>query len=138
MVKWRVTASMAMVLTAFVLALVAVRVGADAELPVIVEVMMPRQLRVGAPGTARLTYRAPGGNVVAVVQEIEDLDDPPARRATRQREFGVVARAFGRETGDIVVPISFSTPGWKLVRLTLVTDERETSDPASIEVEAVP
>ena len=116
----------------------AVRVGAEPGLPVIVGVAAPRQLRVGASGSVRLTYRAPRGNVVAVVQEVEDLDGPPARRATRQREFGVVARAFGRETGELTVPISFGTPGWKLVRLTLVTDERETSDSASIEVEAVP
>ncbi len=110
----------------------------EADLPVIVDVVAPRHLRVGAAGELRLTYRAPQGNVVAVVLEIEDLEAPRGYRSTRQHEFGVVARAFGRETGDLVVPLSFGTPGWKRVTLTLVTDEREPSDPAVVEIEVIP
>jgi len=110
----------------------------DTRLPVIVDVVAPARLRVGTAAEVRLTYRAPAGNVVAVVQEIEELDAPPGARSTRQREFGVVARAFGREAGELTVPLSFRTPGWKLVTLTLVTDERASSPSATIEVEAVP
>jgi hypothetical protein len=120
------------------LATATVAPGAARDLPVVVAVVGPGRLRVGEAGTVRLTFRAPRGNVVAVIQEIEDLDGPVARRTTRQREFGVVAPAFGREAGELVVPLSFATPGWKVVRLTLVTDERETSDPRTIEVEALP
>jgi hypothetical protein len=72
------------------------------------------------------------------MEEIEDLDGPPAARATRQREHGVVARAFGHESGRLVLPLSFATPGFKRVRLALVTDERQTGDPVSVEVEVVP
>jgi hypothetical protein len=112
--------------------------GADPGLPWIVEVGAPRQVRVGAAATVSVTYRAPRGNIVAVMQEIEDLDGPPAARTTRQREHGVVARAFGYESGRLVLPLSFTTAGWKRVGLVLVTDERQTSDPVSIEVEVLP
>ena len=81
-------------------------------------------------------YRARRANVVAVIQVVEDLDG--ARRATRQRELGVVAAAFGREAGDLLVPLDFVTPGRKRVVLTLVTDEREESEPASVELLVVP
>ncbi len=106
--------------------------------PEIVGVRAPRRLPVGVPGEIRVFYRARAANVVAVVQAIEDLDGPVASRSTRQREFGVVARAFGREAGELAVPVAFATPGWKRVVLTLVTDERDESEPAVIEVEATP
>jgi hypothetical protein len=111
---------------------------ADPALPWIVEVGGPRQMRVGTAATVSVTYRAPRGNVVAVVQETEDLDGSATSRATRQREHSVVARAFGHERGQLVLPLSFTTAGWKVVRLTLVTDDRRTSDPVSIEVEVLP
>jgi hypothetical protein len=108
------------------------------DLPEILDVRAPRQLPVGVQGEIRLVYRARQANVVAVVQATEDLDGPAAPRSTRQREFGVVARAFGREEGELVVPVAFVTPGWKRVVLTLVTDERDESEPAIVEVEATP
>jgi hypothetical protein len=111
---------------------------ADPRLPWIVEVGGPRQMRVGMAGTLSVTYRAPRGNVVAVIQETEDLDGSATTRTTRQREHNVVARAFGYERGQLVLPLSFATTGWKLVRLHLVTDDRQTSDPVSIEVEVLP
>lgn len=110
----------------------------EPKLPVIVGLTAPPRLRVGTSGEIRLTYRAPQANVVAVVQTVEDLDGADVRRSTRQREVGVIARAFGREAGDLPVPLSFGSPGWKRVTLTLVTDEREESDPATVEIEAIP
>lgn len=108
------------------------------DLPVIVHVAAPLRVQVGVQGEIRLTYRARRANVVAVVRAIEDLDGPLAPRSTSEREFGVVARAFGHEAGELTVPVSFVTPGWKRVTLTLVTDERELSEGAVVEVEAVP
>lgn len=112
--------------------------GAGEEgLPVIVSVAAPARLRVGVAGEVRLAYRAPRANIVAVVLTVEDLDGGVAGRSTRQRELGVVARAFGLEAGELAVPLSFTTPGWKRVSLTLVTDERELGDPVEVDVEAV-
>ena len=117
--------------------LVGVAAGADeADRPEILHVTAPDRLAVDQPGQARVAYRARRANVVAVVQVVEDLDGP--RRTTRQRELGVVAAAFGREAGDLLMPIAFATPGRKRVVLTLVTDEREESEPASVEIEVVP
>ena len=50
----------------------------------------------------------------------------------------MVARAFGREEGELLLPLTFVTAGWKRVTLTLVTDERERSDPAVVELEVLP
>lgn len=108
------------------------------DLPEIVRVVAPPRLRVGTEGEVRLTFRARQANVVAVVRAIDDLDGPVALRSTSQREFGVLTRAFGHEAGELTVPLSFVTPGWKRVTLTLVTDERELSETAVVEVEAVP
>lgn len=108
----------------------------ETERPEILHVAVPRRLVVGLPGEGRVTYRAPGANVVAVILAVEDLDG--ARRVTSAREIGVVAAAFGREAGDLVVPVAFATPGWKRIVVTLVTDEREESEPASIDVEVAP
>jgi hypothetical protein len=111
--------------------------GADeADRPEILHVAVPRQLVVGQRGEARVTYRAPGAHVVAVILAVEDLDG--ARRVTSQREVGVIAAAFGREAGDLVVPVAFATPGRKRIVFTLVTDERQESEPASIGVEVAP
>lgn len=115
-----------------------VHAGEPGNLPEIVRVVAPPRLRVGTEGEIRVAYRAPQANVVAVVRAIEDLDGPLAPRSTSEREFGVVARAFGHEAGELTVPVSFVTPGWKRVTLTLVTDERELSEGAVVEVEAVP
>ncbi len=109
---------------------------ADADPPEILDVAVFGRLAVGREGEARLTYRARRANVVAVVQAVEDLDG--VRRGSRQREFGVVAAAFGREEGELIVPLAFETPGRKRVVLTLMTDEREESEPASIEIEVLP
>ena len=108
---------------------------AEADRPEILHIAVLGRLAVGRRAEARLTYRAPRANVVAVIQVVEDLDG--AHRATRQRELGVVVAAFGREAGDLLVPIDFVTPGRKRVGLTLVTDEREESDPASVEIEVL-
>jgi hypothetical protein len=101
--------------------------------PEILDVTMSGRPAVGRRGEVRIAYRAPRANVVAVVQVVEDLDG--VRRASRQVEIGVVAAAFGREAGQLTVPLAFETPGRKRVGLTLVTDDREESDPASIEIE---
>jgi hypothetical protein len=109
-------------------------VGADeADRPEILHVTVLGPLAVGRPAELRVAYRARRANVAALVQVIEDLDGP--HRATRQREFSVVARAFGLEAGELVVPIAFGTPGRKRVVVTLVTDERAESDPESVEVD---
>lgn len=107
-------------------------------LPVILQVAMPPRVRAGEVSEIRLTYRAPEANVVAVLQALEDLDGPLGARATREREVGVVARAFGRERGELILPLAFATAGWKRVTLTLVTDERALSDPAVVELEVLP
>ena len=101
--------------------------------PEILDVTVPGRPAVGRQGEARIAYRAPRANVVAVVQVVEDLDG--VGRASRQVEIGVVVAAFGREAGQLTVPLAFETPGRKRVVLTLVTDEREESEPASIEIE---
>ncbi len=106
--------------------------------PVIVTVAAPPRLGVGMPGEVGLVYRAAQANVVAVLQTIEDMDGPPAQRATRQRAINVIARAFGRETGELRIPLAFQTPGRKRVTFVLVTDEREESEPVEIEVDATP
>ncbi len=125
---------------ALIATLVAVGAAAQerADLPEIVRVVAPPRLRVGTEGEVRLTFRAPQANVVAVLRAVDDLDGPIARRATSQREFGVLTRAFGHEAGELIVPLSFATAGWKRVTLTLVTDERALSEPVIVEVEAVP
>jgi hypothetical protein len=105
----------------------------EADRPEILDVAVPGRQAVGREGEARLTYRARRANVVAVVQVVEDLDGP--RRSSRQRELGVIVAAYGREAGELTVPLAFDTPGRKRVVLTLVTDEREESEPASIEIE---
>ncbi len=107
-------------------------------LPVIVQVSVPPRVRAGEASAIRLAYRAPAANVVAVLQALEDLDGPLGDRATREQEVGVVARAFGREQGELLLPLTFATAGWKRVTLTLVTDERERSDPAVVELEVLP
>ena len=109
---------------------------ADADRPEILDVAVHGRLAVGREGEARLTYRARRANVVAVVQAVEDLDG--VRRGSRQREIGVITAAFGREEGELIVPLAFETPGRKRVVLTLVTDEREESEPVSIEIEVLP
>jgi hypothetical protein len=48
---------------------------------------------------------------------------------------GVVAQAFGRETGELAVAVSFTTPGAKRISLRLVTDRQAAGDPASAEIE---
>jgi hypothetical protein len=111
--------------------------GADeADRPEILHVAVPGGVVAGRAAQARLTYHAPRGNIVAVVQVVEDLEG--ARRVTTQREIGVIAAAFGREEGDLLVPLAFATAGRKRVVLTLLTDEREESEPASIEIEVLP
>jgi hypothetical protein len=112
-------------------------VGADeADRPEILHVAVPRDLAAGHVAEARITYHAPQANIVAVIQVVEDLEG--ARRVTAQREIGVIAAAFGREEGDLVVPLEFATPGRKRLVLILLTDEREESEPSSVEVEVLP
>jgi hypothetical protein len=104
--------------------------------PAILNVAVPGRLAAGRPGEARVTYLARRANVVAVVQVVEDLDG--VRRATRQRELGVIAAAFGRGAGELTVPLAFETPGLKRVVLTRVAEEREESEAVSVEIEVVP
>jgi hypothetical protein len=105
----------------------------EADRPEILDVVVPGRQAVGRDGEAHVTYRARRANVATVVQAVEDLDG--VRRASRQRAVSVIAVAFGREAGELTVPLAFETPGRKRVVLTLVTDEGEESEPASIEIE---
>jgi hypothetical protein len=111
---------------------------ADRDLPWIARIDPPARLGVAQPGELRVTYRAPRGNVVAVLEATEDLDGPATGRTTREREVSVVARTYGYRRGELVWPIAFATSGWKRVTLTLVTDERELSDPVALDLEVAP
>jgi hypothetical protein len=108
----------------------------DADRPEILNVAVVGRLAVGGAAQARVTYRARQANVSAVVQVVEDLDG--ARRATSQREIDVIAAAFGREQGELVLPLVFATPGRKRLSYTLLTDERNESDPVSVDVDVAP
>jgi hypothetical protein len=108
---------------------------ADAR-PEILHVGVPSRLVAGQPAELRLTYRAPRADVVAVIEVSEDLDG--AQRGTRQREWNVLARAFGVEAGELGLPVVFARPGRKRIVLTLVTDERRESEPAVLEVDVRP
>ena len=108
----------------------------EADRPEILNVAISGGLVAGRAAAARVTYRARQANIVAVVRIVEDLDG--ARRVTSQREISVVAAAFGREEGDLVVPLAFATPGRKRVVFTLLTDERVESDPANVVVDVAP
>jgi hypothetical protein len=108
----------------------------EADRPEILSIAVPAHLAADRAAAARITFRARRANVVAVMRVVEDLDG--ARRMTSQRELGMVAAAFGREEGDLLVPLAFATPGRKRVVFTLLTDEREESDAASVEVEVAP
>ena len=119
-----------------VLSLASVAGAAEGERPEIVNVAVAGRAAAGRAVDARVAYRAQQGNVVAVIVEIEDLDGPS--RVTSQREISVVAAAFGREEGELTLPLGFATPGRRRVTFTLVTDEREESDPASIDVDVGP
>jgi hypothetical protein len=113
--------------------------GADpASLPWIERIDPPVRLWAGQTGELRLRYRAPRENVVAVLEVAEDLDGPLTARSTREREVSVVARAYGYPRGELAWPLSFATPGWKRLTLTLVTEERELSDPVTVELEVAP
>jgi hypothetical protein len=121
---------------------IAPRAVADTEdpdrLPWISEVVAPQRLRVGQAGEVRLTFRAPDANVVAVLLELEDLDGPVIRRASRARAVGVVTQAFGRVSGALAVDVSFTTPGAKRITLRLVTDGQAAGDPKSTDLEVQP
>jgi hypothetical protein len=109
---------------------------AESDVPEILNVTIPGRVTANHPDSARLMFRAPRGNVVAVILVLEDLDGP--RRVTSQREVSVVAAAFGREEGELVVPLVFPTPGRKRLVFSLRTDEREDSDRESVEVDVAP
>jgi hypothetical protein len=124
-------------LLAALLAAVGAR-AADRDLPWIAQIDPPARLGAGQSGELRVTYRAPRANVVAVLEAAEDLDGPATGRAMREREVSVVARTYGYRRGELVWPVAFATSGWKRVTLTLVTDERELSDPVAVELEVGP
>jgi hypothetical protein len=111
--------------------------GADeATRPEILSVAFLGRLTVGQPATVQVRFRAPGANVVAVIQILEDLDG--SRRTTSQRQVSVVATAFGFEEGDLLLPIEFATPGRKRLVLSLLTDEREESDRERLYIDVDP
>jgi hypothetical protein len=115
--------------------------GSERDLPVIVDVAVPPRLHAGVPGELRVAYRAPLANVVSIVEIVDHLDGPDGAglvRASRQRELSVVGRAFGYEAGELRVPVAFASPGRKRITLTLVTEERDESDPAVVELDVVP
>jgi hypothetical protein len=108
----------------------------DAGRPEILNVAVVGRLAVGRAAQARVMYRARQANVSALIQVVEDLDG--ARRVTSQREIDVIAAAFGREEGELVLPLVFATPGRKRLSFTLLTDERDESDPVSVDVDVAP
>jgi hypothetical protein len=110
----------------------------ERDLPWIVRIDPPARLGAGQAVELRVTYRAPRANVVAVLEATEDLDGPATGRTMREREVSVVARAYGYRRGELVWPVAFATSGLKRVTLTLVTDERELSDPVTVELEVAP
>ncbi len=104
--------------------------------PEIVNVTFLGRLTASQPATVQLTFRAPGANVVAVIQIVEDLDG--SRRTTSQRQVSVVAAAFGFEQGDLLLTIEFATPGRKRLVLSLLTDEREESERERLYIDVEP
>ena len=108
----------------------------EATRPEILNVTFLGRLTVSQPATVQVTFRAPGANVVAVIQILEDLDG--SRRTTSQRQVSVVAAAFGFEEGDLLLPIEFATPGRKRLVLSLLTDEREESDRERLYIDVEP
>ena len=99
----------------------------------IVTVVAPARLVVGRTATFTVVFRAPAGNVVAVVQTTEDVDGSRLRLASRQRRVGVIAQAFGREEGQLPIPVSFDGAGRKRLTFVLVTDDGDESDPWTLE-----
>jgi hypothetical protein len=132
--RWRSAAALAVGLAAVLPA--APSSAAEPDRPEIVSVSIPGRVTAGHPAAARLVFRAPKANVVAVILALEDLDGP--LRVTSQREISVVAAAFGREEGELVVPLVFATPGRKRAVFTLRTDEREDSDRERVELDVAP
>jgi hypothetical protein len=108
----------------------------EATRPEILNVTFLGRLTASQPATVQVTFRAPGANVVAVIQILEDLDG--SRRTTSQRQVSVVAAAFGFEEGDLLLPIEFATPGRKRLVLSLLTDEREESDRERLYIDVDP
>jgi hypothetical protein len=108
----------------------------DADLPEILSVVVVGNVSLNHAGQARIAYHARQANISAVVLEVEDLDG--ARGASSQREIDVIPAAFGREQGELVLPLAFATPGRKRVRFTLLTDERHAGDPVSVVVDVAP
>jgi hypothetical protein len=108
----------------------------DADLPEILSVVVVGNVSLNRAGQARIAYHARQANISAVVLEVEDLDG--ARGASSQREIDVIPAAFGREQGELVLPLAFTTPGRKRVRFTLLTDERNAGDPVSVVVDVAP
>jgi hypothetical protein len=131
--RWGSAATLAVGLVAV---LAAASSAAETDRPEIASVSIPGRVTAGHPAAARLVFRAPKANVVAVILALEDLDGP--LRETSQREISVVAAAFGREEGELVVPLVFATPGRKRAVFTLRTDEREDSDRERIELDVAP
>jgi len=109
--------------------------GEEAQPPLIVTVIPPPRLVVGTSLDFVVVFRAPGANVVAIVETVEDLDGPLLRRTTRQRRIGVIGRAFGREAGQLPVSVSFGGAGPKRLTFVLVTDDGDESDPWSLEAD---
>ncbi len=107
----------------------------DPRAPVILTVEGPFRLSVGEEGTVSLTYRAPRANVVAIVWAIVEAPERGRPLATAQRELPVVARAYGKESGTLTLPVRFATTGLKRVTLVLVTDDGVQSEPRSIALE---
>ena len=124
-------------LIAFLAVLVLSGQGAGGEVgpPLIVTVVPPPRLVVGASLDFVVVFRAPGANVVAIVETVEDLDGPLLRRTTRQRRIGVIGRAFGREAGQLPVSVSFRGAGPKRLTFVLVTDDGDESDPWSLDAD---
>jgi hypothetical protein len=126
---------------ALLLGLAVAAAAGERDLPVIVDVAVPPRLHAGVPAEIWLAYRAPLANVVAIVEVVDHIDGPDGPtlvRASRQRELSVVGRAFGYEAGELRVPLAFASTGRKRITLTLVTDERDESDPAVVELDVVP
>ena len=109
----------------------------EGDPPEIVNVAVVGRPSAGRAVTARVTYRAQQGNVVAVIVRRSRIwtgraASPPSGRSAWSPRRSAARRASSS------LPLGFATPGRRRVTFTLVTDEREESDPASIDVDVAP
>jgi hypothetical protein len=110
----------------------------DWVLPVIQHLAAPARLAPGATGELTVAFVAPRGDVVAMVVTVEGLEGPLWQRDTSQREVSLVTTAYGRESGRVTWPLRFPSAGRRRIQVALITEAREASDPAAVEIDVGP